>query len=111
MISGSLVGRSAPTGPQTVHLSSGRSRAITALVSGAGFGTRLLRLTPAGVDIGAQLSAGPLRVVALSVRPVEVRAFDVHYGPDNELVAHMFARGHIVSLRSDRRSAGVRVPV
>lgn len=101
-------GRKTPTGPQTVHLRSGGRGSITALVSGAGLGTRVMRLTPASSDVGARLGAGPLRVVALSLRPIELRATDVRYGPENEHVAHLFGRGHMVSLRADSRSAGVR---
>lgn len=91
-----------------VHLSSGGSRPITALVRGAGLGTRVMRLTPTGVDIAAHLHSGPLRVLALSLRPVELRATDVRYGVHNEHVAQVFARGHAMSLRADHRMAGVR---
>lgn len=92
----------------TVHLSSGGTRPVTALVRGGGLGTRVMRLTPTGVDISAHLGTGPLRVVALGLRPIELRAMDVRYGVQNEHVAHMFARGHVVSLRAGHQTAGVR---
>jgi hypothetical protein len=92
----------------SVHLSSSGTRPVTALVRGAGLGTRVMRLTPTGVDLSAHLGSGPLRVVALSLRPIELRAVDVRYGVQNEHVAHMFARGHVVSLRADHQTAGVR---
>ena len=92
----------------TVHLSSGGTRPVTALVRGAGLGTRVMRLTPTGVDVSARLGSGPLRVVALGLRPIELRAVDVRYGVQNEHVAQMFARGHVVSLRADHQTAGVR---
>jgi hypothetical protein len=92
----------------TVHLSSGGTRPVAALVSGAGLSMRLMRLTPTGVDVAAHLGSGPLRVVALSLHSIELRAADVRYGSRDEHVAQMFARGHVVSLRADHRTAGVR---
>ncbi len=100
--------RQVSLGAQTVHLSSVGERPVTVLVTGAGMGMRLLRLTPGGTDVGARLDSGPLRVIALGFRPIQLYARGVRYGAQADRVAHLIGRGHLVSLRADAASAGVR---
>ena len=99
---GIVNGQPQPAPGPRIDLRSAKGANVTALVFGAGSGVHFRRVSENPVAVSADLSRGPLRIVALHA--VRLEAADV----GDPAVVRLMASGPVIQLRRDGERVSVR---